>query len=187
MLEWQRRRGLTLIEIVVALAIVAILLLVGVPSMRSFMMQQRLKAATSEFLTDLQAARAEALRRTEGVVTVVVRSNATTTCYGTVRAISAAALDCDCARAEDQFCRQYGTTLSTVKRVNLSRSDGVSVAAAADVYFSAFNGMAYDRAAKTITVSATAGGQLQLNVSATGLSSICIPSGSNLAGFPACS
>jgi type II secretory pathway pseudopilin PulG len=181
----RRGRGLTLIELVVAFGIVALVAAVAVPSLRWFTMQQRLKATASELLNDIQSARAEAFRRTEDVVIVAVRSNASTTCYGTVRA-APDTLDCDCSRTADLFCRQYGVTVPTFKMVSVPRSTGVTLAAAADLWFNPFNGMIYDRTAKTLTVTASPGGQLQLNVSATGLARICVPSGSSVSGFMAC-
>jgi len=56
-------RGFTLIEISVALAIVGLMLVLGVPSMTSFFQNAKLGSASQTFLSGLQTARAEAIRR----------------------------------------------------------------------------------------------------------------------------
>jgi type IV fimbrial biogenesis protein FimT len=58
-----RERGFTLIEIMVALVIMSILLAVGIPSMRSWMMTTRATAAAEFYAEGMRVARAEALRR----------------------------------------------------------------------------------------------------------------------------
>ena len=69
--QWRRRitaavrlaRGVTLIELMVALAVLAILLGLGVPYLREFFITNRLAAATNELITGLNLARSEAIRR----------------------------------------------------------------------------------------------------------------------------
>ncbi|MFN3564492.1 MAG: GspH/FimT family pseudopilin [Burkholderiaceae bacterium] len=56
-------RGLSLIEVLIVIAIAAILLGIGVPNMQTFILNNRLASATHEFHTALQFARSEAVRR----------------------------------------------------------------------------------------------------------------------------
>ena len=58
-----RRSGFTLLELMVTLAIVAIVLTVGIPSFREMMRENRLATQTNEFLAALALARSEALKR----------------------------------------------------------------------------------------------------------------------------
>ena len=58
-----RRAGVTLVELLVVLAIVAILLAAGVPSFRVYLQTQQLNGAASDFLFALNLARSEAMRR----------------------------------------------------------------------------------------------------------------------------
>lgn len=58
-----RMRGLSLIEMMAVLAIIAILLMVGVPSMSDYLQNSRLRAVSEQLSSDLKAARVEALNR----------------------------------------------------------------------------------------------------------------------------
>lgn len=59
--------GFTAVELMVTLAILAILLGIAVPSFSSFTESQRLRAASTDLRTDLTFARSEALKRNQGV------------------------------------------------------------------------------------------------------------------------
>lgn len=61
---WRHPPGFTALELVIALAIAAILLVAGVPALRQFTMQQRMRAAVSTLHSSLVLARAEAIVRT---------------------------------------------------------------------------------------------------------------------------
>lgn len=67
MLKTMRHRGFTLIELMVGLAILAILLVLGIPTMTHFLDSSRLKAATTSFSSGLQYARSQAVSRNERV------------------------------------------------------------------------------------------------------------------------
>ena len=57
------QRGVTLIELMVTVAVLAILLGIGVPSFRSFIQNARATTQANEFLTALNLARSESLKR----------------------------------------------------------------------------------------------------------------------------
>lgn len=57
------RRGFTLVELMVALAVAGILVTVAVPSFTDFVANQRVKAANQELFATLSYARSEAVRR----------------------------------------------------------------------------------------------------------------------------
>jgi len=67
--------GLTLIELLVAVAIFAVLAVVAVPNMKSFMRSNRLTSATNDLVTSLNLARSEAVKRAVSIKTCI--SNAT--------------------------------------------------------------------------------------------------------------
>lgn len=56
-------RGFTLVELMVALAVAAVLLGIAVPSFRDMLERNRVAAQTNEVLGGLQAARSEAIRK----------------------------------------------------------------------------------------------------------------------------
>ena len=75
------QKGFTITELMVVLAIVAILLSIGVPSYRYITNSYRLSAEVNSLLGDLQYARAEAIRQGQWVTVCV--SNDGQTCSGT--------------------------------------------------------------------------------------------------------
>jgi len=76
----RRGRGLTLIELMVALAVLVILLTVAVPGMRNFVKNNRLTAAANALSTSMALARSEAVRR--GRPVTVCSSSGGTACDG---------------------------------------------------------------------------------------------------------
>lgn len=75
-----RSRGFTLTELIITVAIVAIVLAIGIPSFQGMMRNNRVAAHTNEFLSSLNLARSEAIKR--GWRVVLCPGNATTGCAG---------------------------------------------------------------------------------------------------------
>lgn len=73
-----RQQGFTLVELVVALSVLAILMAVAVPNFREMLLNFQVRAAAEGLNTGLQLARAEAIRRNANVV-FTLSSNATWT------------------------------------------------------------------------------------------------------------
>lgn len=67
-----RPRGLTLVELMIAIVVAAILATLAVPSFVELMQRQRLQSAASGLMADLQYARTEAQRRRSAVTLVHV-------------------------------------------------------------------------------------------------------------------
>jgi type IV fimbrial biogenesis protein FimT len=70
-----RQGGLTVVELALTLAVVAILLAVGVPNLSTLILDNRRTATINDLVTDMMLARSEAMKR--GVVTSVCKANAT--------------------------------------------------------------------------------------------------------------
>jgi type IV fimbrial biogenesis protein FimT len=78
-----KARGFTLIELLVTIAIGAILLLVAVPNYITFVLNGRMAAQSNDFLSALQLARSEAVKRGFTVSVCKSADNATCTTAGT--------------------------------------------------------------------------------------------------------
>lgn len=63
MLKSRGHRGFTLIEIMVSLAIVALMVLVSLPSMTTYFQNSKISTAAQAYATGMQVARTEAIRR----------------------------------------------------------------------------------------------------------------------------
>lgn len=72
----QAKRGVTLIELMVAIALLAVLLTLGLPTFAGLLRQWRLDAAVDSFVGDLRLARSTATRTSRPVVLCVRNGNA---------------------------------------------------------------------------------------------------------------
>lgn len=73
-----RTRGFTLIELMIVVAVVAILVVVGVPALRDTLIRSRLSGEVQEFYGTLALARSEAIKR--GLPVSICKSNNGTGC-----------------------------------------------------------------------------------------------------------
>lgn len=74
------KRGFTLIELMVTLAVLAILVTIAIPNFQMFVMNSRMATQTNDVITALSLARSEAVKRAANV-TVCASSNGTS-CTG---------------------------------------------------------------------------------------------------------
>lgn len=176
----QRDGGFTLIELMVVVALAAIILALAAPSFTGTLARKRMEGTAEVFGTDLQYARSEAVARNLEVrlatgaggacYTVFVwRGAGTCTCNPTVACITAA----------------VATDPVELKTVDLTGS-GVAVTASTTFAFEPVRGMLNPAADRSVTVSSSAGPwQLTTAVSAVGRASTCSPSGT-LKAYPSC-
>lgn len=75
-------RGFTLVELLITLAVAAILLAVAVPSFRTFIQNAKLNSAADSFLAAIQQARSEAITRGDIVVLCRTADSSTDNCGG---------------------------------------------------------------------------------------------------------
>lgn len=73
-----QNRGFTLIELVMAIAILSILLTIAIPSFRSLIINNRIATQSNDFISDIAHARAEAVRRNARIS--ICKSNTGTSC-----------------------------------------------------------------------------------------------------------
>lgn len=172
----RRAHGFTLIELMVVVALTAIVIgLVG-PSMRELLAVKRVQSINAEMMTDLQYARTEAVRRNQSVV-VQFQSNGTMTCY-VVTAISAAVGKCNCLETPGSACK---AGWEEIKTVQIPRTADVTLAASSSmstlVRFEKLAGTSLPGDFQVDVVSSLRG-QLRTGINPAGLPSVCSPDGS---------
>lgn len=153
-------RGLTLIEMLTAVAITAILAATAAPSFLTTFARVRLEGSVNALAIDLQYARSEALRRrTPATVAVNAGGHSYTVSY----------LD--------------ASTNAQVELKTVSMPDDVTVTASGSIVFDGLRGIS---AAQTLgAVSSHTASQLQVQTNAIGRVQMCSPSGS-FQGYPTC-
>ncbi|TDX97919.1 GspH/FimT family pseudopilin [Thiohalophilus thiocyanatoxydans] len=70
-MKTKKTKGLTLVELIVAMAIFSILAAIAVPSMDAFMRNNRLSSTTNDLATTLNLARSEAVKRGTPIKTCI--------------------------------------------------------------------------------------------------------------------
>ena len=112
-----RSAGLTLVELMVAVAVAAVLLVLAAPSFRDLILMQRLKSIHAQLVTDLQYARSEAVS-SGAVVNVRVQPQifgSPHTCYIIFHhfshnyVINGASSGCDCHEPAISRCSSPNT------------------------------------------------------------------------------
>jgi type IV fimbrial biogenesis protein FimT len=187
-------RGFTLVELMVGIAILAILLAITVPPFKKMIASQRLKNANAELVASLQFARSEAIARNQYVrVSLAPLPSATMTCYVVYVKLIPGNVTCDCTKPPGTACSVAGTELRTVQiplNTDVEIVDGgVGPPPVAPPLFDP-NGMvstAPQDLFRPFIVKHVSGapGQLKTSVGATGRVSVCSPDNS-VTGVPAC-
>jgi type IV fimbrial biogenesis protein FimT len=163
--------GFTLLELLLVVSVLAILMLIAVPSMRSMLTRNYLKAAAQSIAEDLQWTRSEAIKRNR---MLRVTFDVNQWCYGIDEEGSA---DCDCRLSPD------ATGACALQRRSGADFPGISLAAT-------FSGTSFDprRATSnngTLTLTAAQGPTLKVVLSRLGRVRICSAAGV-FAGYAAC-
>lgn len=130
----RRRRGLTLVELLIVVVVLAVLATLAAPSFRDMILMQRLRGTHAQLVTDLQLARSEAVSRGLPVRVSLRSSDADLTCYVlyTLRRQDndSSTTRCDCSRTPGTACSQLDASLGAteVRTVQVTRQSGVTLA-----------------------------------------------------------
>jgi type IV fimbrial biogenesis protein FimT len=159
-------RGLTLLELMVALGIVAVLMTLALPSFGSIMARHRLKAAAENLSIDLAELRFEATKR--GVPLHMHFATGPDWCYAL-----ATASGCDCRVA--QSCQ--------LKTVRAKDHPGVQLVGGQPVLFEPRPGAGVDGG--SVLLRSAEGAQLRVGLTRLGRPKVCAP-GAAVPGYPGC-
>jgi type IV fimbrial biogenesis protein FimT len=163
----RRARGLTLLELLVALAIVAVMMTLALPSFGSIVARHRLKAAAEQLSGDLGELRLLATQR--GQALHLNLQPGAQWCYAL-----ATVSGCDCRVV--QSCQ--------LKTVRAADHPGVTLLAGADLLIDARNvGPLQDNAQALLQGSE--GAQLRVGLTPLGRPKVCAPGGA-VPGYPSC-
>lgn len=179
------RSGFTLLELMITLAVLAILATIGVPTMQDMLERNRLKSAAQTLMADIQWMRGEAIRRNR---TLSLMIDADAWCYG----ITAEAT-CDCrltASTATHACVLDTAGTPILKRIGGHDFQGVQVVAITSSLNSPPRLVFEPRRATatsfgSVTIDSPAGAQLRVILSKLGRVRTCSPNGS-LPGFETC-
>jgi len=118
-----RPGGLTLIELMIVLAVAAVLVVLTAPSFKRMIDTQRVRSINAALVTDLQLARGEAASRNSQVWIEFDKTGANLTCY----VIFTGSRDqCDCRNTPgSDVCVGSGT--KEIRTVQVERSLGITV------------------------------------------------------------
>lgn len=175
------RRGMTLIELTVSVAILAIFASLAAPSFTGFLGKKRVEGVNADLLTDLQFARSEAGKRNRPV-----QITFGTNCYR-IQALSAA----NSTVSSTASCSAtVPTGESELKTVSLSSGALSTQSSLRAVVFDQVQGLASftDTSGATLTSgqidvqSVDARYQLRVALSVVGRATVCSPNGS-VAGY----
>ena len=201
-----RTHGLTLVELLVVVGLVAILIGLAAPSMRGLISAKRVQGTTTELVTDLQYARSEALRRSHDV-RVGFKATDSLSCYVLYIEpeglpvenpvdVNGGAASCDCSRSGATGNEVCAAGREEIKTVQLQRSSGVALGVTSNdgpiIAFGSNSGAPVPLAPGgampgnfEVLVTGSAGGKLRTTVNAAGRPGMCTPDAS-ISGVPPC-
>lgn len=182
-------RGFTLIELMVTIAVLAVLMTLAAPSFSDFFQRYRLRGAADEVASLLVTARTEAMTRNRDVAVVFGGTDAAW-CVGAVAAAEPATLGDAVSAVPSCNCTGDCTIGGKVTEARGSNYSGVArVATPASFVFDRLTG-----AVKPLSAAGTTSFKspnqkytLAVDVSPLGRGQLCVPSGEPaMSGFPAC-
>jgi type IV fimbrial biogenesis protein FimT len=175
------RRGFTLIELMITVAICAVLLALAAPSFKTYTAKKKVEGTLAELATDLQLARSEAVSRNASV-----RLTLGTNCYAI--ALATAAVDSACA-VTPLASRVRSVTVEDTTTVSLTPEGALTYINFDSVRGeSSFGGLASTETEAAINVKSTASVSsafnLRARVSKFGRAQVCTTNA--VAGYSSC-
>jgi len=182
-----RQQGFTLVELMIVVAVVAILLTLAAPSLYNFILMQRLKAISAQLVSDMQFARSESVARNQFVRLHFPNGSPTAdTCY----TIFIGNDDFSCNCLSTPVCPPGAQEIRTV---TVPRSSGVTVRSVSNPPWFKINPLtavvvppsgflAWPQPKFEADVAIDNERRLRTEMKISGRPGICIPSGSTMPG-----
>jgi len=209
-MQQRRQIGFTLIELMVTIAVAAVLVGLAVPGFRDLIDKSRLRGATDDLVNLLNASRASAVKLGLDVNASAKIASATSWCVGAVSATdpeaatgtvgtpAAAAAACDCTSSTACTISGLGnlaaqklvvssTTYAGVQLSSLSGGLNSNTGLTFNAKFGALDFGALAGLKPLVVTSASGKYKTQITVSALGQTHVCTPSSSGfVSGYPSC-
>jgi len=182
----QPARGVTLMEILVGVAILAMLLAVGVPSLQQWTMGQRVASIGTEVLADMQYARSESISRASKIRMSFGGVAGSYTCYSVHVSNNPTLTTCDCTNPAGACSGINGNV--ELKTVKVATSTGVTIDTSADAVFQP--NATVDLTAPPLSVLVADSGTKSIAITSTAMlrrPALCAPSTSTITSYPKCS
>lgn len=178
----RRGRGVTIVELMVTLAIVAVLAAIALPSMNALIARKRLEGLAQELATDLRLLKSHQVHNRPNSGTAIIFGSSTNNLCYLLYVPGDSGDNCSCSEPfEQQACvRNAGIEKAqSVRQVDIPRSNGIEIITSPNrLIVDGYNGL--PQAAQTLRVrlvSSTAG-EIVISTNATGVPSMCSVSGS---------
>ena len=182
--------GLTLVELLVTSAILAILLAVAAPSLSDFLNRRRVENVANIIASDLMYARAETNLRVASVI-VFFQKTADQSCYSIVQTYLVGPF-CECRLGAGAACDPNVNSDIEMRTFQAFHTKGVEFESFSPGPALGANRIAFTRPLGTplvpgffVVVNGTGGAQLRIDLSAAGRIRICTPNAS-MPGYASC-
>lgn len=179
--------GFTLVELLVTLAVLAILVTTAVPALTDLLDSQRLRATAQRIAADLRLARAEAIKRHADIPIGVTFAPGRDWCYGISQQ-----LPCDCRERDWRSNDACLLDLAHERQLHTAADDTRAQVEVLDARFSDAQTTRFDplrgtAQAGTVSLRSARGKRLDVRVSTLGRVRICAPAeATGPAGYAPC-
>lgn len=180
--------GITLVELIIVLAVLSITLGIGIPGMNSYLDNNRLRGATSQFYSDVQYARSESIKRNTNISVSISSNGGDAWCYGINETTG-----CDCTIIDTTDANACTLLISGTNVLKVGLMTNVADISMTSPTGANQNYATFDPVRGLASTSSSAvfqsvnNRQTQVDVSVLGRVSVCIPTGANgVGGYATC-
>ena len=175
-----RQRGITLIEVLVVVSVIAILAAVAVPSFQSFTDQRRVEGAANEYASHVHWARSHALQ-TGSAVRIKVESGGGNACYVIHQAAAGA---CSCLDGDGDGACDGDNAPLLIKHFPVDARIQISNHGTAERRFEPLRGLLTPTG--TVEFSSPKGHSVRAVTNLMGRTRLCAASEHRISGLPRC-